>query len=138
MNLSDRRVIADKVLVYLKKEHIGSCLDSSKMLDQISDAINEPKYNIWKAYELLRMMARIELNSPNGRKGFKVLDYTPLTLGIPDRPPKEQFQCPLITKAVRDERKKILGMMNARDVGGQNPEWALSDRDYKLLKGEAV
>ena len=29
---------------------------------------------------------------------------------------------------------KILGKMNKRDVGGEKPEWGLSDKDYQELK----
>jgi len=33
------------------------------------------------------------------------------------------------------ERERILALLNARDVGGVNPEWAMSDKQYKSLKG---
>ena len=32
------------------------------------------------------------------------------------------------------ELREILGKMNMRDVGGTEPEWALSNKDYQALK----
>jgi len=84
--LSYRRDIADKMLVYLKEHSISSCDNTYKLLTVISDAIDEPLFMLWKGYELLRIMARIEMNSPNGKKGFHVLDYNSLTISLPDRP----------------------------------------------------
>ena len=40
----------------------------------------------------------------------------------------------LIERGKKEERERILGMMNKRDVGGVNPEWALSDAQYQALK----
>ena len=38
--------------------------------------------------------------------------------------------------AIIEERKRILGMMNKRDVGGANPEWALDDKRFQALRRE--
>ena len=97
--LSYRRRVGDKVLVYLKEHKIATCGNSYKMLRDVSNAINEPLYVVWKSYELLRIMARLELNSPNGRRGFRVLDYTPLAVALPDRPNVaicEVQHCPIL------------------------------------------
>lgn len=56
------------------------------MLYEISGTTGEELPDLWKAYNLLRTLARLELNSPNGKKGFRVLDYTPISVGLPDRP----------------------------------------------------
>jgi len=51
-----------------------------------------------------------------------------------------QFNCPdcMIDANKEDiilaERVRILDMMSRRDVGGINPEWALSDAQYQNLK----
>jgi hypothetical protein len=97
--LSCRREIADKMLVYLKDNDIKSCDDTHELVTKISEAIDEPLFNLWKAYELLRIMARIEMNNPNGRKGFHVLDYNPLAVSLPDRPNVpvcEVKSCPIL------------------------------------------
>jgi hypothetical protein len=75
-----RKEIAEKVLAWLKERDISICNNSHDILTQCANNINEPLYDLWKAYELLRIMGRIELNNPNGRKGFRVLDYTPLSV----------------------------------------------------------
>jgi len=44
-------------------------------------------------------MARIEMNCPNGKKGFHVLDYNPLAISLPDRPNVpicEMRSCPIL------------------------------------------
>ena len=97
--LSYRREIADKLLVYLKEHTVSSCDNTYELLKVVSEAIDEPLFVLWKGYELLRIMARIEMNSPNGRKGFHVLDYNPLAIALPDRPSVpvcEARQCPIL------------------------------------------
>ncbi len=84
--LSQKRQVADKMLAYLKEHNITTCHNSYEMLRKISIAIGEPVHELWKGYELLRTMARLELNSSNGKRGFHVLDYNPLSIALPDRP----------------------------------------------------
>jgi len=84
--LTHKRQTADKMLAYLKQHNIISCPNTYKMLCQISEAIGEELPILWKSYELLRIMARLELNSSNGRKGFRVLCFDPLAANLPDRP----------------------------------------------------
>jgi hypothetical protein len=74
------------MLAYLKEHDITSCDNTYNLLTTISETISEPLFMLWKGYELLRIMARIEMNNPNGRKGFHVLDYNPLAIALPDRP----------------------------------------------------
>lgn len=99
-SITYRREVADKILLYLKEHNISSCANSHAMLSEIAEAIDEPLFNLWKAYELLRIMARLELNSPNGKKGFHVLDYSPITSGLPDRPTNIRLcnkdNCPIL------------------------------------------
>jgi len=84
--LGQRRATADKMLAYLKEHNISTCHYTYGMLCKISEATGEQLPDLWKAYNLLRTLARLELNSPNGKKGFHVLDYTPILVGLPDRP----------------------------------------------------
>ncbi len=110
--MSHRREIADKMLVYLKKNNIKSCTKSYEVLEAIAESIDEPLFDVWKGYELLRIMARIELNNPNGRKGFRVLAYNPIALGLPDRPSVpicEAGNCPIW---------KILNKKWSKNIGG--------------------
>jgi len=86
LTLAKKRQVADRMLAYFKDREIATCPSTYKMLVEVSDAINEPIYNLWKAHAILRMMGRLELNARNGKKGFRVLSYTPLTVGLPDRP----------------------------------------------------
>jgi len=118
--LSYKRGVADKMLVYLKEQNIVTCADTYKMLSQISEVINEPLHILWKAYELLRPMARLELNSLNGRKGFRVLSYDPLASALPDRPSVlicEAQRCPIL-KAIRRKfpELSIVRVINSREV----------------------
>ena len=98
-SLSYRREVADKMLVYLKENEISSCDNTYNLLHKISEVIDEPLFMIWRGYELLRIMARIEMNCPNGKKGFRILDYNPLALSLPDRPNVpvcEVMSCPIL------------------------------------------
>lgn len=75
-----RKDTAERLLVWLKENNITSCPKTYDILCQCSEAIDEPVFDLWKAYGLLRIMGRIELNCPNGKKGFRVLDYTSLAV----------------------------------------------------------
>ena len=73
-----RKEIAEKLLAWLKGKNITNCESSYKVIRQCSEEIHEQIYDLWKAYELLRIMGRLELNNPNGKRGFHVIDFTPL------------------------------------------------------------
>ena len=75
-----RKEIAEKFLSWLKEADISKCTRTYDVIKQCSEEIDEPIYEIWKGYDLLRIMGRIELNNPNGRRGFRVLDFTPLSV----------------------------------------------------------
>ena len=108
--LSYRREIADKMLAYLKEHDIKSCDNTHDLVTKIAEAIDKPLFNLWKGYELLRIMARIEMNNPNGRKGFHVLDYNPLAVSLPDRPNVpvcEAGSCPILKMIKRKWGDKI-------------------------------
>lgn len=97
-----KREIADKMLVWLKEHEITTCANTYEVLTKCAEAINEPLFNVWKGYELLRILGRIELNNPNGRQGFKVLSYTPLSLPAnPAIPICDVKHCPILKKLVK-------------------------------------
>lgn len=75
-----RKEIAEKFLAWLKVNDISNCKNTYDVIKRCSEEIDEQIYDLWKAYDLLRIMGRIELNNPNGRRGFSVLDYTPLSV----------------------------------------------------------
>ncbi len=75
-----RKELAEKLLMWLKDKGIDDCAKTYDTLRQCGEEIDEPLYDMWKAYELLRIMGRIELKNPNGRRGFRVLDFTPLSV----------------------------------------------------------
>lgn len=75
-----RKDLAEKLLKWLQENGVASCASTSNLLDRAAQELDEQKFHLWRAYELLRMMGRVELNNPNGRKGFRVLDYTPLAV----------------------------------------------------------
>ena len=72
--------LAERLLAWLKDKGINDCANAHDTLQQCGEEIDEPLYDMWKAYELLRIMGRIELKNPNGRRGFRVLDFTPLSV----------------------------------------------------------
>lgn len=97
--LARKRMIADKMLAYFKGHSVATCRQTYPMLCRVSEAIGEELPDVWKAYNLLREVARLELNSPNGKKGFRVLDYTSISLHVPDRPNLpicEACRCPVL------------------------------------------
>lgn len=96
---NQRRDIADKMLLWLKDNGIDNCTNTHETLTQCADGIDEPLFNVWKGYELLRILGRLEPNSPNGRKGFKVVDYNPLSLpATPAVPICDVRHCPILKK----------------------------------------
>ncbi len=98
---SQKRDIADKMLVWLKENNIESCSNTHETLTKCADDINEQLFNAWKGYELLRILGRIEMNHPNNRRGFKVLDTTPLSLPAkPSVPICDVKHCPILKKLV--------------------------------------
>ncbi len=52
--------------------------------------------------------------------------------------PLEREMYRLLVMAFNEGKKqeglRIIDMMNKRDVGGVNPEWALSDKEYQALR----
>lgn len=77
MKPTEKRVAADKLLAWLKGNNIKTTNDTHKTLSQCR-LDGYQMFDLWKGYEVLRIMGRVELNNPNGRKGFHVLSYKPL------------------------------------------------------------
>jgi hypothetical protein len=77
-----RKELADKFLSWLKDKNISRCDRTYDVIKQCSKEIDEPIYDIWKAYDLLKIMGRITLNRADGKAGFTVLDFTPLSVVV--------------------------------------------------------
>jgi hypothetical protein len=76
----DKRKLADNLLSYLKITGRTSWPNTHDIMNEASKVLDAPISDIWKAYELLRILGRIELINPNGRQGMRLLDSTPLML----------------------------------------------------------
>ena len=74
-----KREIADKFLLWLKRGDIKQWDKTYTLLLEASESLNEEVYNLWKAFDLLVILGRIERISPNGRKGCRVISFTLLT-----------------------------------------------------------
>lgn len=77
-----KRQVADKLLKWLKDNDIKTWGKTYTVFLQASEELNEEIFDLWKAYELLRSMGRVELNCGNGKKGAYVVDYMPLAIPI--------------------------------------------------------
>jgi hypothetical protein len=98
---TQKREIADKMLVWLREHGIQTCSNTHDVLSECAVGINEHLYDVWKGYDLLRILGRLELNIPTGRKGFKVLDYSPLFLPAkPAVPICDIKHCPILKKVL--------------------------------------
>ena len=102
-----RKELAERLLVWLKDKGIDDCSNTHSTLTQCGEEIDEPLFNLWKAYELLRIMGRIELNNPNGRKGFRVLDFTPLSvLVLKTDSFKKEIQRDMLVRILKNLKKQ--------------------------------
>ncbi|KKN62588.1 hypothetical protein LCGC14_0509990 [marine sediment metagenome] len=102
LKAKQKRDIADKMLVWLKDSDFASWLDATNMIHQVAKAIDEEPYDVWKAYDILRSVRRIELRSPNGRKGGYVADFTPLAKTVEVRATLcNAASCPIL-KSIRE------------------------------------
>ncbi len=100
--------IAEKFLVWLKDNNISVCPKTYDVIKKCSEEIDEPIYDLWKAYNLLRTMGRIELQNPNGKYGFRVLDYTPLSvLVLKTEEFKNQIEKEMLVKILKTLKKRF-------------------------------
>ncbi len=103
-----RKEIADKFLTWLKENNISTCDKSYDVIKKCSNEIDEPTYEIWKAYDLLRILGRIELNNPNGRHGFNVLDFSPLSVVVLKTEAfKNQIEKDMLVKILKTLKKRF-------------------------------
>ncbi len=75
--------IADNFLAYLKKNKIKEWGNTYLLLREVSEALKEEVFNLWKAFDLLIILGRVERINPNGRKGCRVLRFTALIKPVP-------------------------------------------------------
>lgn len=80
MALEDKRRLADNLLRYLVRQPQRSWPDSHTIIEAAAKELGHQCFECWRAYDLLRIMGRIQLNNPNGRHGFQILDTTPLSM----------------------------------------------------------
>ena len=78
MNVEEKRKLADEMLAWLKETERQSWESNSVLLDGFSEINDSPKYDCWKAFDLLRFCGRIIYNNPNGRKGAHVESFIPI------------------------------------------------------------
>ncbi len=103
-----RKEIADKFLAWLKEKNITTCDKSYTVIEQCSNDLNEQIFELWRGYELLRTMGRIELNCPNGKKGFHVIDYTPLSVyQLKSDEFKKKIQKEMLVKILTNLKKQF-------------------------------
>lgn len=81
LNATHQREIADRLLRWLKERGMDVWPRTSVMIHDSAQGLHEEVFQVWKGYDLLRAMGRIELNCANGRKGGQVVDFTPLSQG---------------------------------------------------------
>lgn len=92
-----KRELANKMIEWLKSTYPNRRWDNtSVMADMVSEALGEHKYDIWKVHDLLRVLGRIELNSPNGRKGGRLVNDTPVELPLITERKCEPNRCPIV------------------------------------------
>ncbi len=94
---AQKRGIADKLLRWLKDNDTKSWANTYLILREASSALDEEVFNLWKAFDLLLILGRIERISPNGRKGARVISYAPLTKPVPsDAVICSRANCPIL------------------------------------------
>jgi hypothetical protein len=104
---SQKKDIADRFLLWLKDNKITTCRSTYNTIKQCSEKINEQIYDLWRAFDLLKTMGRVELNSPNGKYGFYVIDYTPLSIyQLKSDGFKSKIQKDMLTKILTGLKKQ--------------------------------
>ena len=103
-----RKDIADKLLSWLKANNISNCPKTYDILRQCSEEIDENLYDLWRAFDLLIILGRIERNNPNGKYGFTVLDYSPLSVVILKTEAfKNQIEKEMLVKILKTLKKRF-------------------------------
>lgn len=103
-----KRELANKLIKYLTDKYcqpntnvIPVWDNTSKMIHEASEVLNEQPFDIWKVYDLLRVLGRIELNNPNGRKGGRLINNTPVELPLNINKKCDSKRCPLVKAMFR-------------------------------------
>ncbi len=115
-----KRELANKLIEYVKANswlRILGCPawdTTSGMIHEASEALNEHPYDIWKVHDLLRVLGRIELNNPNGRKGGRLINNTPVELPLQTNRKCEPNRCPIVKAMFRTFPELTLNKDNGR------------------------
>lgn len=86
-----KRDLADRLLAWLKevggiRYSIGGAVtwpNTYGMLMAAAADLDAEVFSLWKAFDLLIVMGRVVRNNPNGKKGGRVLDFSPLAVPLP-------------------------------------------------------
>lgn len=101
INPATRRDNANELLQWLVANNYTEWEHTRDILLKAWEALHIPVYELWHAYDLLRVLGRIELISPNGRKGARLLNSTSVELPITVARKCEAKRCPLVKAMLR-------------------------------------
>lgn len=109
LNLQQRRDLADRLLIWLKAKKLKRWGVNHTLFFEFSEEVNEPLYDVWKAYDLLRYTGRLGLNNPNGRKGGYVISFTPLSkpAGREKEIDVNKFKAKLLKRILKDLKSQF-------------------------------
>ena len=75
--------LAGRLLTYFQDTKTAYWKNTYAVLRGAAEDLGEEVYNLWAAFDLLLILGRVERNSPNGREGARVVDWTPVELPLP-------------------------------------------------------
>jgi len=110
MESQHKRELANKLIAWLRQTYAPNNMqypispswpNTSQMLDKASEALQEHKYDLWQVHDLLRTLGRIDLNNPNGRKGGRLVNDTPVELPVITERKCDPHRCPIIKAVFR-------------------------------------
>lgn len=103
-----KRELANKLIKYLTDKYYPMNMNvipmwdnTSKMIHEASEVLNEQPYEIWKVHDLLRTLGRIELNNPNGCKGGRLVNDTPVELPLEVNRKCDSHRCSIVKAMFR-------------------------------------
>ncbi|MFA5429823.1 MAG: hypothetical protein WC329_01535 [Candidatus Omnitrophota bacterium] len=75
---TEKRIIADRLLAWLKENELDAWSRAFDMLKKASFALNWEVYDLWKGYDVLLIMGRVERLSSH-KSAARVIDWRPLS-----------------------------------------------------------
>ncbi len=83
LTAAEKRNAATRLLEWLKETGTTNWPNTYEMIQKASSALDEEIYTLWKAFDLLIVLGRLERNSPSGQKGARVEHWTPIEAPAP-------------------------------------------------------